>query len=131
MAITCVLSGHTPGHGDVLPFQNVPVVPSHTYSVTSDVTSTLVDVTRPFKLYVSVRCYNRAGLPTTATTDGVTIVNIDDVSRMRALRMFSDGMTQYPVQESCHLATDQLRMRWDNVAAQIPVAGFEVMKTDL
>ena len=120
------LTGRVPGRGDLLPFRNVvPRIPG-TYSVSSDVTSALAAVPLPSVLYVSVRCFNKAGLPARATTDGVTILDSRQSQQVAAPRVLPDSMTQYPVLDTCHVHQDRLRMRWGNVVSQIPVAGFSV-----
>ena len=115
-----------PGAGDLLPFQRAAASTPNTYSVSSDVTSALSGVPLPTILYVSVRCYNRAGLPARAATDGVTILTSGTTEKMAALQVLPDSMTQYPVSDSCHVRQDRLRLRWGDVVSQIPVAGFNV-----
>lgn len=118
--------GRVKGRGDVIPFRNVdPSVPG-VFNVSTDVTSAINGLPLPLKLYVSVRCYNMAGLPARATTDGITIVANANSNEMTSLTLFPDGMTQYPVLESCRARGDQLRMRWGHFASQVPVVGFEV-----
>ena len=120
------MTGRVPGRGDLLPFRNAAPRTPGTYSVSSDVTSALAAVPLPSILYVSVRCYNKAGLPARATTDGVTILVSGQAPQMAAPRLLPDSMTQYPVLDTCHVFPDRLRMRWRNVASEIPVAGFSV-----
>ena len=69
-----------------------------------------------------------AGLSSRAVTDGVTIVDGAASQQMDVLRVMPGSMTQYPVQESCHVHQDRLRLRWGSVASQIPLVGFEVRK---
>ena len=67
-----------------------------------------------------------AGLPARAVSDGVTISDGDASQQMELLRVLADSLTQYPVQESCHVHLDRLRLRWGDYVSQIPTAGFEV-----
>ena len=69
-----------------------------------------------------------AGLPARAVSDGVTISDGDASQQMELLRVLADSLTQYPVQESCHVHLDRLRLRWGIYVSQIPTAGFEVRK---
>ena len=69
-----------------------------------------------------------AGLPARAVSDGVTISDGDAGQQMELLRVLPDSLTQYPVQESCHVHLDRLRLRWRSSVSQIPIAGFEVRK---
>ena len=119
-------TGTIPGRGDLQPFQNAVTVTPDTYSISSDVTSALSALPLPTTVYVSVRCYNLAGLPSRAVTDGVTIVDAAASQQMDVLRVMPDSVTQYPVQESCHVHQDRLRLRWGSVTSQIPLVGFEV-----
>ncbi|KAK7500517.1 hypothetical protein BaRGS_00008092 [Batillaria attramentaria] len=118
--------GFTPGRGDILAFENVPTPASDTFTASADVAPTLASLTLPQTVYVSVRCYNRAGLPAHDVTDGVTIVAIDNDQSLGSLQLLADGVTHYPAQETCHVLQDRLRLRWSNLGSTIPTSGFQV-----
>nr|KAG5709289.1 hypothetical protein BaRGS_018041 [Batillaria attramentaria] len=86
----------------------------------------IASLTLPQTVYVSVRCYNRAGLPAHDVTDGVTIVAIDNDQSLGSLQLLADGVTHYPAQETCHVLQDRLRLRWSNLGSTIPTSGFQV-----
>ncbi|XP_076468275.1 uncharacterized protein LOC143299060 [Babylonia areolata] len=118
--------GRVSGGSDVQPFQTaIPTAPG-TFTVSANVTDALAALPLPLTVHVSVRCYNMAGRPARAATDGVTIVADDDSQQMTPLTLLPDGVTHYPVMESCRAFGDRVRMHWGEFASQVPVVGFEV-----
>ncbi|KAL8561568.1 hypothetical protein ACOMHN_024804 [Nucella lapillus] len=123
--------GTTPGRGDIQSFQlaTPTTTSSDGYSVSSDVTAALTSFSLPVTLYVSVRCYNRAGLPARGATDGVTIMSSGQGGQSSTLRLLPDSRTPYPVLEECRAYRDNLRVRWGNVVSQIPLAGYQITRS--
>ncbi|XP_025085445.1 uncharacterized protein LOC112558907 isoform X2 [Pomacea canaliculata] len=118
--------GFEAGSGEISPFQRAPQPTSNTYTITADVGFSLKDLKLPQTLYVSVRCYNKAGLPGFGHTDGLTITPDNEEAKLGGLRFLGDSITVYPVREACQVMQNRLRMSWQNFASLNPLAGFQI-----
>ncbi|XP_055958950.1 uncharacterized protein LOC126830718 isoform X3 [Patella vulgata] len=100
--------GSTQGGVDIQPFTPVPDKQSFVQVELS------VDQIQNSKLvYSTVRCYNKAGLPTTATTDGVLVIIKMAAIADGQIAIHEDGVSAYPVKDDCYPVTDSLRLKWD------------------
>ncbi|XP_055958617.1 uncharacterized protein LOC130013975 [Patella vulgata] len=113
--------GSTHGGVDIQPFTPVPDKQSFAQVELS------VDQIQNSKLvYSTVRCYNKAGLPTTATTDGVLVIIKMAAKADGQIAIHQDGVSAYTVKGDCYPLTNSLRLKWDLENTRIGTKSIQV-----
>ncbi|XP_041351012.1 uncharacterized protein LOC121369995 [Gigantopelta aegis] len=95
--------GTGPGITDLKPFNKVDASKQHHH----DIDPSRIGLS--LMVYSTVRCYNKAGLPSQATTDGVKLVK-DNVSNS----VLENSFTVLPADSTCQTSTDLIGFRWEN-----------------
>ena len=65
-------------------------------------------------LYSTIKCSNRAGLTSTANTDGIRLLEGPPKSDLVILTVMMSSLTQYPTRGIYHGDPTQLKLRWKN-----------------
>ncbi|XP_041351011.1 uncharacterized protein LOC121369994 [Gigantopelta aegis] len=95
--------GTGPGITDLKPFNKVDASNQHDH----DIDPSRIGLS--LMVYSTVRCYNKAGLPAQASTDGIKLVK-DNVSNS----VLENSFTVLPAGSTCQTSTDSVSFRWEN-----------------
>ncbi|XP_055958832.1 uncharacterized protein LOC126829498 [Patella vulgata] len=113
--------GSTRDSVDIQPF--IPVPNGQSFAQV-EVPENLIEDSR--EVYSTVRCYNKAGLPTTATTDGVLVINKMSVNAGGQMDILKDEVSEYPVKNECHPLTNALRLQWNLESGGVDTKSIQV-----
>ena len=78
------------------------------------------------KLFVTVRCKNKAGLVETMSSDGVTIIQNQPTSDNFVVEILGTSPSQYPVHTNFQGTKYQLRIRWTGFKEEDWIAKYKV-----
>ena len=78
------------------------------------------------KIYVTVRCKNKAGLVATMPSDGVTIKQDKPTSDSFVVEILGHSPSHYPVHSNFHGTKDQFRIRWTGFAEEQWIQKYKV-----
>ena len=78
------------------------------------------------KIYVTVRCKNKAGLQTTMSSDGITIKQDKPTSDKFVVEILGHSPSHYPVHSNFHGTKDQFRIRWTGFAEEQWIQKYKV-----
>ena len=107
------MSGRREGTHDIRAFERLPSVQSFVkYDLSELVTSRL-------KVFTTLRCYNRAGLAATATSDGVDIVVENGTVSVSEFEILEERSSVFWERGICHTDLNKLRIKWGVVSEYI------------
>ena len=78
------------------------------------------------KIYVTVRCKNKAGLVATMPSDGVTIKQDKPTSDSFVVEILGHSPSHYQVHSNFHGTKDQFRIRWTGFAEEQWIQKYKV-----
>ena len=116
LALTLILhyKGTEPGFADIKPFEKMSGLKQYHDIDASRIGSFLM-------VYSTVRCYNKAGLPAQASSDGMKLIGDGQSSSV-----LSNSLTVLPAGYKCHASTNSVRIRWQNADALADIKNTKV-----
>ena len=86
----------------------------------------LPESTSSNKIFVTVRCINRAGLVATSSSDGVTILKDNIISESLVVEILGHSPSHFPVHSHFHGTADQFKIRWTGFGGDHPIKKYKV-----
>ncbi|XP_067663255.1 uncharacterized protein [Haliotis asinina] len=103
--------GRTPGGSDMKQFERViPGRSTAQHDVTSKLDSSSVTV------FSTVRCFNKAGLASAMTSDGVEVVQTTNQTSVLGFSVLAESQSVYSERDVCHQSHERVRLRWDKTS---------------
>ncbi|XP_067663316.1 uncharacterized protein [Haliotis asinina] len=113
--------GRARGSSDMKQFERVPPGWS---TAQHDVTSKLHS--SPVTVFSTVRCFNKAGLASAVTSDGVEVVQTRNQTSVPGFSVLTESQSVYRERDVCHQSQERVRLRWDKTSRHFKtVIGIE------